>query len=534
MKKLLLMFGALFLTYSFYAQVIISSGSTVTYSSNVSFNVDIIIEPSATLIIDGASISMGPGTHIYIKDRGLLKGENGGEITGFIGQNWRGIRVDHTSVSSVNPNKAIDFSEMTISNAIEAISTGLGGRERTIVCTKSTFINNGRHLYISASPGNLQATGFAIRFDNCEFLKAGHDWPIHLSGTKNHSYTGCTIDLGSNIKHTAMHIDAGIRDSEIRNCTFKHGQLISIYLHHDPEGVVISDNIFEIEETGTLITADYQHVAIWFGETGSPTSVAKNITIFNNEFTSSDPAMENKACGIYSQSLGLVGINIVENQFLRLHTGIDINNNNSSKYGSTIRLNNFDDYINGIVTRDNNSNLWITCNKFSTNQSSPTGIWNRTGTLQNHTGIGRMNEFFSPGVDLRNTGNPWQYSTTPSNINSPTSIVGSILMTSVIPAESCKGSKKSVSQNSELKLDNVQKYTLFPNPSNGEFTLDFHEIPSEAVQIILTDITGRVIKSGSYIGQKTVLFDITNETSGIYRVTITTNEISETKRAIIN
>nr|WP_321221795.1 T9SS type A sorting domain-containing protein [uncultured Psychroserpens sp.] len=84
--------------------------------------------------------------------------------------------------------------------------------------------------------------------------------------------------------------------------------------------------------------------------------------------------------------------------------------------------------------------------------------------------------------------------------------------------------------NDTFALDN--SISIFPNPSKGVFTIKNNGTSLETVQV--SDINGRTISKIDMNGITTdTLIDLTGALSGVYFVTITSNNESVTKRLII-
>ena len=64
---------------------------------------------------------------------------------------------------------------------------------------------------------------------------------------------------------------------------------------------------------------------------------------------------------------------------------------------------------------------------------------------------------------------------------------------------------------------------IYPNPSTGEFTIQFSEKPVVPVTIELTDVTGQLIDR-FLITDRTTVVNKPNLAKGIYYITIRNNE----------
>ncbi len=79
---------------------------------------------------------------------------------------------------------------------------------------------------------------------------------------------------------------------------------------------------------------------------------------------------------------------------------------------------------------------------------------------------------------------------------------------------------------------NFIEFEIYPNPSTGQFNLDFPKTYNE-VEIIVKDAFGRIVFTENKTGVNQFSFDL-KESRGIYFVTILTEEGKKTKKMIIN
>lgn len=81
--------------------------------------------------------------------------------------------------------------------------------------------------------------------------------------------------------------------------------------------------------------------------------------------------------------------------------------------------------------------------------------------------------------------------------------------------------------------ENVMNASLFPNPTSGTVTVQFaNELNLET--IIVTDVTGRIIRSSQNITTQNYEVDLTREAKGIYYVNFAANGTEQTLRIIKN
>jgi hypothetical protein len=90
----------------------------------------------------------------------------------------------------------------------------------------------------------------------------------------------------------------------------------------------------------------------------------------------------------------------------------------------------------------------------------------------------------------------------------------------------------SVLANEEFGLDN---FAIYPNPNNGDFTIQFDSASSNEIVVNVNDIRGRAIFSNTY--QSTGLFNenikLNNLQAGIYLITVQDGNRKEVKKIVI-
>ncbi len=80
------------------------------------------------------------------------------------------------------------------------------------------------------------------------------------------------------------------------------------------------------------------------------------------------------------------------------------------------------------------------------------------------------------------------------------------------------------------------KVSLFPNPSNGIFELHYEAIPSNDLQVTVSNIMGKNIQQYDWninATNNTLMIDLGDENKGIFFVTIYNNKISEVRKVIV-
>lgn len=86
----------------------------------------------------------------------------------------------------------------------------------------------------------------------------------------------------------------------------------------------------------------------------------------------------------------------------------------------------------------------------------------------------------------------------------------------------CSITINNILVDSELVLDVADgfNFTVYPNPSNGIFTVQLNGNYSDQTELILTDISGRIVEQFSLTGENKFQFDITSKASGTYYLKI--------------
>ena len=93
----------------------------------------------------------------------------------------------------------------------------------------------------------------------------------------------------------------------------------------------------------------------------------------------------------------------------------------------------------------------------------------------------------------------------------------------------------SVMSTSTIDVELEQYIQVFPNPSNGKFTVDVELIQSSEVDIRIYDVIGRTIGKtyNAEIQQTTLLYDLSNQAEGVYIMKILVDEKLLTKRLVV-
>lgn len=81
----------------------------------------------------------------------------------------------------------------------------------------------------------------------------------------------------------------------------------------------------------------------------------------------------------------------------------------------------------------------------------------------------------------------------------------------------------------------LNNFKLFPNPNNGNFTIQFNSDSRNQVKIIVHDLRGREIYSKSYTndGLFNENLQLSNVQSGVYLVTVQDGDRKEVKKIVL-
>lgn len=74
-------------------------------------------------------------------------------------------------------------------------------------------------------------------------------------------------------------------------------------------------------------------------------------------------------------------------------------------------------------------------------------------------------------------------------------------------------------------VDNAVNFSVYPNPTKGQFSISYNSVANENVAVTLVDVTGRTIASYNFTaveGDNAFDVDLSNHTSGIYSLRVTT------------
>ncbi|MDA3853250.1 MAG: T9SS type A sorting domain-containing protein, partial [Bacteroidales bacterium] len=89
-----------------------------------------------------------------------------------------------------------------------------------------------------------------------------------------------------------------------------------------------------------------------------------------------------------------------------------------------------------------------------------------------------------------------------------------------------------VSQASALMENKAVTLNLYPNPSNGEVTIELSEV-TNCLQLQLVSLSGKVIKEETFSKVDKVNWDLSAYTTGIYLLRLKSDRQSFTERIVL-
>jgi len=105
----------------------------------------------------------------------------------------------------------------------------------------------------------------------------------------------------------------------------------------------------------------------------------------------------------------------------------------------------------------------------------------------------------------------------------------------VLITDDCGGQltlEATVLDNTGFDEINGLEFIIFPNPSNGEITVQFIDFSITDYNITVSDVAGRIIYCASDSGSKHTL-DLSRVADGAYMLRITSNELQTTKTIVV-
>jgi hypothetical protein len=365
------------------------------------------------------------------------------------------------------------------------------------------------------------------RFIQCDFQQANTSWAIWLIKNRYILFDACTFNMGL-AADMAIHYNS-IRDSEMSHNTFLETRSLGIVYHGESTNIKMSNNTFAPPST-TLST--YTGIAVGHQINGGR---IVNSTITGNVFQGpgGSPSRNGIVIGEIS-TLGstpgfATGLSIRDNEFVNLSVGTGLFNEQTGTPFVGVSKNSFSECNTGLHVDRNASNTSVYCNTFS-NCSSGFKITDDVGTsnVKDWTGEDPNNQFYSVGICINNLSpNTFAFYQSPSNPAPPYTFAGPILGSSTMLYNDCMG-KSEDSQ--ETIIEDKLTQTLYPNPSNGQFTVEFEENSPRLMEI--WDASGRVVYSNN-TDRDRVNIDISDQVSGFYILRVTSNDQVSQERITI-
>lgn len=143
----------------------------------------------------------------------------------------------------------------------------------------------------------------------------------------------------------------------------------------------------------------------------------------------------------------------------------------------------------------------------------------------NSGGSGQPAEVLSI-YDGQNSSGQWVFLITDISINGTTGTTNTVTITI------CSGTTEAVLGDNNFELND---FTLFPNPNNGDFTLQFNSNSGKDISVDIYDISGKLVYNNNYSSisrfDKQINFD--NVSTGIYIMKVSDGDKSVTRKLII-
>jgi len=122
------------------------------------------------------------------------------------------------------------------------------------------------------------------------------------------------------------------------------------------------------------------------------------------------------------------------------------------------------------------------------------------------------------------------------NTQTITGLIAGTYLVTVTDANGCtnNGSIDVQQFTGTIDIPTLNTFDLYPNPSNGQFTLDLGFDTNEDAEIIIFNTIGQRVWSKNVVGEQfTLPIDLTQQSSGIYFVEIATSNGRAVKRVLI-
>jgi len=130
-------------------------------------------------------------------------------------------------------------------------------------------------------------------------------------------------------------------------------------------------------------------------------------------------------------------------------------------------------------------------------------------------------------VDGTNSQGNWVFYIFDSTVNGTNGTLNTVTI------EVCENSVEAVLSVEDNELDQL---SIYPNPNNGEFNIEFNSKSGEAISVAVYDIRGRSIYAKNYdsVGRFNEAIQLNNAQSGVYLLTIIDGTQKVTKKIIVD
>lgn len=499
--------------------IVIPPGTTATYGNFQSINDDIIVSPSAVLIIDGL-LEMGPGKKIIVRDRGRVI-SSGGTVTKFPGlgfANWGGIQIDPTSGTNPTTGLALSLENVNFHRADMVLDfgdiTGVN-QNRKVSLSSCLFEDNAGNIYIDGGSFGTSAVGNEMNFTNCEFglLNGTTYWATWLKKIANVHFVECNFHDVSDGGGITLHFNS-LTNSTILDCTFENNFMNNIAMHGLCSNVNLSGNSFIMQGQSSGI--DFQN-----GAGGNCT----DITMSNNYFYANDPT---GTVGIYGSLQSHSNWLIESNVFNNMSEGI-IAGGFSGGPGQILK-NRF--YYNNVAIHSvgNNAELIMTCNEFIQGNvaikisTSSVFITNLPVHLNGGTDPG--NVFIGNTLDIQNTSTfTWLYYVSTQNAYPLSSFSGPVTPQSCFRLARCSTQRMLMA---DTETAEELSFGLYPNPAVETVQVTVEQVGT----LQLIDLTGKIVLE-EWVQEGDNPIEISALASGVYTVKLSNAQGILTDRLII-
>ena len=500
----------------------ITINTPVTYTSDVAFINNIVIEPGGVLTIQNCTIQFVVNKGIVIKDGGRLVLSNAtlSGTSSLFNSRWEGIQVndDADGIPDVNGNVAVHATDSRIFNAHKGIfnelAIGNSTKGKSIHINGCEFKDNSIHIEMKHKLSNWNSGTQHIYINDSKFhggtaIVDGPIYSLHLDKVKrvtiaNSEFKSHPIETHlTNLSASCIMLNKG-DDISIFNNYFNHQYRIGIHMQHVVKDFRITQNTFESADYINQpwnYPYNFAHASNPIHVNGSdfPDQVGHYLEISNNEFF-----LESASCpyevdairaeAVYDNAL------ISENKFTDILYGIlksslDVYNGNFE-----ILDNDFDRYKTAIHINDHSHKFSIHCNTFREGHTALD-----VGVCEHPIDFQHSNNFLGSQIGIRSIfPAPFLYGV--AVVGSFPSTVGNVVPTPISNDKQPCGPRRMMQEQPELEViqnNNVLSISNLEEPS----TISIVNALGQRIAVFKTEESGLDI-------------DISNYTKGIYFVNV--------------